>query len=477
MSELLRPDLCIIGGGSAGLTVAAAAVQFGASVVLIERGRMGGDCLNYGCVPSKALLAAAKHAQAMRGAGMFGIEPVEPKIDFAALHDRVHGVIAAIAPNDSVERFTALGVRVIEGDARFLDKRTVIVGDVQVKARRFIVATGSSPAIPDIPGLSETPYLTNETIFELSEPVRHLIVLGAGPVGLELAQAYRRLGAHVTVIDRSRPLARMDEEAARIVQRRLEDERIVIHKDATATRVEPTAGGVRVHFEKRGETKNEAMDIEGSHLLVATGRKPNIEGLDLDKAKIRTTDQGIRVNKRMKTRNGRVYAIGDVIGPPQFTHLASHQAEIVLRNAVFRLHPSLDLTRIPRTLYTDPELAEIGLTEEEARKHTGMRILRWPYADNDRAQAEGETAGFIKLFVDRHGGILGCVIVGANAGDLIGFWALAIAKNAKIGDIAGLVFPYPTVSELAKRAAITYYQPLLRKPYLRRIAAWLRKLG
>jgi len=473
MSELLRPDLCIIGGGSAGLTVAAAAVQFGASVVLIERGRMGGDCLNYGCVPSKALLAAAKSAQSMRDARRFGIEPVEPKIDFAALHDRIHGVIAAIAPNDSVERFTALGVRVIQGEARFLDKRTVDAGDVQVKARRFIVATGSSPAIPDIPGLATTPYLTNETIFELTEPVRHLIVLGAGPVGLELAQAYRRLGAHVTVIDRSRPLAHMDEEAARLVQRRLEDERIVIHRDAAVTKVEPTGGGVKVHFEKRGET----MDIEGSHLLVATGRKPNIESLDLSKAKIRTTEQGIRVNKRMKTRNGRVYAIGDVTGPPQFTHLASHHAEIVLRNAVFRLRPSLDLTKIPRTLYTDPELAEIGLTEEEARKHTGMRILRWPYADNDRAQAEGETEGFLKLFVDRHGGILGCVIVGANAGELIGFWSLAIAKNAKIGDIAGIVFPYPTVSELAKRAAITYYQPLLRKPYLRRIAAWLRKLG
>ncbi|MFD0988160.1 dihydrolipoyl dehydrogenase family protein [Methyloligella solikamskensis] len=473
MSELLRPDLCIIGGGSAGLTVAAAAAQFGVPVVLIERGPMGGDCLNSGCVPSKSLLAAGKRAQAMRDAGLFGIEPVEPKIDYAALHDRIHGVITAIAPNDSVERFTALGVRVIQDEARFIDKRTVQAGDIKIKARRFIIATGSSPAVPDIPGLSTTPYLTNESIFELTEKVSHLIVLGAGPVGLELAQAYRRLGAHVTVLDRARPLSQMDEEAARVVQRSLEDERIVIHSEASVAKVESAGSGVKVHFEKGGE----AMDIEGSHLLVATGRKPNIESLDLKKAKIRTTDQGIKVNKRLKTRNGRVYAIGDVTGPPQFTHMASHHAELVLRNAVFRLRPSLDLTKVPRTLYTDPEVAEIGLTEEQARKHSGMRILRWPYADNDRAQAEGETEGFIKVFTDRNGYILGCVIAGAEAGELIAFWALAIARNSKVGDVAGLIFPYPTLSELAKRAAITYYRPLLRKPYLQRIAAWLRKLG
>ncbi|XSG81637.1 MAG: dihydrolipoyl dehydrogenase family protein [Methyloligella sp. ZOD6] len=474
MSELLRPDLCIIGGGSAGLTVAAAAAQFGVPVVLIERDRMGGDCLNYGCVPSKTLLAAGKRAQAMRQADLFGIEAVEPKIDFAALHDHIHGVIASIAPNDSVERFTALGVHVIQAEARFVDKRTVEAGDVRIKARRFVVATGSSPAVPDIPGLSATPYLTNETIFELTEPVSHLVVLGAGPVGMELAQAYRRLGAQVTVLDRGRPLSQLDEEAARVVERRLEDEGIVIHADANVTKVETAGSGVKVRFEKHGE----AMDVEGSHLLVATGRKPNIESLDLKKAKIRATDRGIRVNKRLKTRNGRVYAIGDVTGPPQFTHLASHHAELVLRNALFRLRPALDLTRVPRTLYTDPEVAETGLTEEEARKkYSGMRILRWPYADNDRAQTESEAEGFIKVFTDRRGLILGCVIAGANAGELIGLWVFAIAKGAKIGDIARLVLPYPTLSELAKRAAITYYQPLMRKPYLRRIAAWLRKLG
>lgn len=474
MSDQLRPDLCIIGGGSAGLTVAAAAAQFGVPVVLIESGRMGGDCLNYGCVPSKTLLAAGKRAQAMRDAGTFGIEPVQPKIDFAALHDRIHGVIATIAVNDSVERFTALGVRVIQEEARFVDKRTVQAGGITVKARRFIVATGSSPAIPDIPGLANTPYLTNETIFELSEPVAHLIVLGAGPVGLELAQAYRRLGAEVTILDRGSPLSQMDEEAKRLVQRRLEEEGIVIHADSEVTKVARDGAGVTLRYRTHGETAT----IEGSHLLIATGRKPNVESLDLGKAKIRLHERGIKVNKRMRTRNRRVYAIGDVTGPPQFTHLASHHAELVVRNALFRLRPGLDLTKVPRTLYTDPEVAEIGLSETEAlRKHAGMRILRWPYADNDRAQAEAETEGFIKLFVDRKGGILGCVITGAHAGELIGFWALAMAKGAKASDVAGLVFAYPTLSELAKRAAIAYYKPLLKKPYLRRIAAWLRKLG
>ncbi|MEG6508505.1 FAD-dependent oxidoreductase [Methyloligella sp. 2.7D] len=475
MNEVLRPDLCVIGAGSGGLSVAAGAAAFGVSVVLIERGRMGGDCLNYGCVPSKALLSAAKLAEGMRQGSTFGISPNHPHVDFGRLHDYIHSVIADIAPNDSAARFTGLGVTVIQGEARFTNKRTVEAGEQIIKARRFIIATGSSPKVPEIPGLDTVPYLTNETIFDLTEKVSHLIVLGAGPVGLELGQAYRRLGAEVTIVDQGKPLAKSDPEAARVVIEALKGEGIAFH---TAAKVENVALGARGLTVTVANT-DDSQEITGSHLLVATGRKPNVEGLGLDKARIRHDETGIKVNRRLKTRNGRVYAIGDVTGPPQFTHMASHHAELVVKNALFRLRPKLDLSAVPRSLYTDPELAEIGLTESEARKQYGgrIRILRWPYADNDRAQAEHKTAGFIKVITSEKGSILGCVIVGADAGELIGLWILAIAKALKIGDIAGLILPYPTLSELAKRAAITYYQPLLRKPYLRRIAGFLRKFG
>jgi len=474
MEEVLTPDLCVIGAGSGGLSVAAAAAQFGVPVVLIEKGRMGGDCLNYGCVPSKALLAAGKRAEAVRTASNFGIDVIEAQIDHRGVHDHVHGVIAAIAPNDSIERMTGLGVRVIQASASFLDKLTVEAGRVLVRARRFVIATGSMPTIPPIPGLDEVPYFTNETIFDVSERIQHLIVLGGGPVGLELAQAHRMLGSHVTVFDTANFLAFEDQDAVAVLIKRLADTQVVLHPNTRVERVERSVQGISVHFMENGEP----VILKGTHLLVATGRKPNLKSLSLERAGVTYTDDGIKVNEQLKTTNRRIYAMGDVVGGPQFTHLANYHAGIVIRNALFRLKPDASAVNIPRVIYTVPELAQIGMTDAEARKrYRRIRIYRWPYADNDRAQCERETEGFIKVVTRPDGTILGCTIVGAEAGELLQLWVVAMAKDIKLGDITSFVLPYPTLSELSKRVAYTYYLPTLTRGWLRSIIGLLRRFG
>jgi pyruvate/2-oxoglutarate dehydrogenase complex dihydrolipoamide dehydrogenase (E3) component len=476
MAERLTPDICVIGAGSGGLSVAAAAAAFGVPVVLIERGKMGGDCLNYGCVPSKALLAAAKRAHALDGAERYGVKMQRAKIEFLDAHAHVEGVIRAIAPNDSKERFTGLGVHVIAGNAKFKDRRTVVVGGYEIRARRFVVATGSSPSAPPIPGLKETQYLTNETIFELTQCPKHLVIIGGGPIGLELAQAHRRLGAEVTVLEAAKPLAKDDPECAAVVLDSLARDGVTIRAGVKIARVERLRGrGARVVLE--GERGEEA--IEGSHLLVATGRKANVEGLDLDAGRIRYEPRGIRVNKRLRTSNRRVYAIGDaVLGGLQFTHVANYHAGLVIRNALFRLPVNANSGTIPWVTYTDPELAHVGLTEEAARvRHKTIRVLRWPYHENDRAQAEGETEGHIKLVTDKGGRILGATIVGAHAGELITTWTLAVNQRMKVGAFLGTVIPYPTLAEIGKRAAVTYYTPSLTSPWTRRIIGFLRRFG
>ena len=474
MEEVLHPDLCVIGAGSGGLSVAAAAAQLGVPVVLIEKGRMGGDCLNYGCVPSKALLAAAKRAEAVRAAAPFGVDVIEAQIDHARVHDHVHGVIAAIAPNDSVERFTGLGVRVIQATASFLDKNTVEAGRVLVRARRFVVATGSRPIIPPIPGLDEVRYFTNETIFDVNERIQHLIVLGGGPIGVELAQAHKMLGSHVTMIDTASFLGHEDAEATQVLLKRLEGAQVMLRPGTRVERVERSVQGVAVHIGKQGETEI----IKGTHLLVATGRRPNVKSLHLERAGVAYDENGIKVNQHLKTTNRRIYAIGDVIGGAQFTHLANYHAAIVIRNALFRLRPKVSAAAIPRVIYTEPELAQVGMTEAEARKRRrSIRILRWPFADNDRAQAERATDGFIKVITKKNGEILGCTIVGASAGELIQLWVVAIDKGMKVGDLTSFVLPYPTLSEISKRVAFTYYQPTLTKRWLRSMISLLRRFG
>ena len=397
------------------------------------------------------------------------------EVAYGDVHRHVHEVIAAIAPKDSKERFTGLGVRVIEGTARFKDKRTVVVGDeVEIRARRFVMATGSSPAVPPIPGLADTPHLTNETVFDLTIRPEHLLVIGAGPIGLELAQAFRRLGAKVTVVEAAQPLAREDPECAAIVLDALAREGIDIRAGAEVVRVEAAAAGVKLVV----RTGDGEQAIEGSHLLVAIGRRANAAGLDLENAAIRYDGGGIKVDKGLKTTNKRVYAIGDVAGGAQFTHAANYHAGLVIRNALFRLRVESDDGMIPRVTFTDPELAQIGLSEAEVRRRRlGFHVLRWPYHENDRAQAERETLGHIKVLTDRKGRILGATIVGAAAGELITTWTLAISQGLNIRALTGIVVPYPTLAEVGKRAAITYFTPGLTSPWVRRIIALLRRFG
>jgi len=475
MAETLKPDICVIGGGSGGLSIAAAAAAFGVPVVLIERHKMGGDCLNTGCVPSKSLLAAGRRAAIMRSAGAFGVTASSIDVDFGKVHDHVQRVIAAIAPTDSVERFAGLGVRVIKGHAKFKDRRTVVVGDVEIRARRVVIATGSTPALPPIPGLDEGPYLTNESVFDLTERPDRLIVIGAGPIGLEMAQAFRRLGSEVTVLEAATPLVKDDPECAAVVLDQLEREGVVIRSGVKVVRVKHASGSVSVTFEDAGGEQT----IEGRYLLVATGRKPTTDGLDLDAAGITYDRTGIVVNKRLKTVNRRVYVIGDAAaGQLQFTHAANYHAGLVIRNALFRLPVKVNNDAVPWVTFTEPELAQTGLSEAQARaRGIKMRILRWPYHDNDRAQAERETHGHIKVITTVKGKILGATIVGAQAGELIAMWTLAIVQGLNIRSLTGIVLPYPTLSEIGKRAAIDYFTPSLTGPWVRRIIAWLRIFG
>jgi pyruvate/2-oxoglutarate dehydrogenase complex dihydrolipoamide dehydrogenase (E3) component len=474
MAEKLTPDICVIGAGSGGLSVAAAAAAFGVPVVLIEKAKMGGDCLNYGCVPSKALLAAAKRAELVRKATCFGVGLQRPAIEFDKVHDHVHGVIAAIAPNDSKERFTGLGVRVIEGAARFNDARTVVVGDIEITARRFVIAAGSSPALPSIPGLAETPHLTNETVFDLRAGPRHLIVIGAGPIGLELAQAFCRLGADVTVLEAAQPLAKDDPECAAIVLDQLAREGVTIRTGVKIARVRQQGDEVEVVLAKPDGEET----IAGSHLLVAAGRRPNLEELGLDAAGIKHERGGIVVDNRLRTTNRKVFAIGDIAGGPQFTHVANYHAGLVIRQALFRLPVKVDDRAIPWVTFTDPELAQVGLVEAEAQRHGhAVRVLRWPYHENDRAQTERDTRGHIKVITDKKGKILGATIVGPHAGELITTWTLAINQRLNIRALAAIVVPYPTLSEVGKRAAITYFTPSLTSGWVRRMVRWLRRLG
>ncbi|MEI5679920.1 MULTISPECIES: dihydrolipoyl dehydrogenase family protein [unclassified Mesorhizobium] len=475
MTKTLTPDICVIGAGSGGLSVAAAAAAFGVHVVLIEKGKMGGDCLNYGCVPSKALIAAAKQAHAMRGGAKFGIAPTEPEIDFEAVHRHIHEVIASIAPNDSVGRFAALGVHVIQAEARFRDARTVIAGDAEIRARRFVVATGSSPLIPQIPGLDSISYLTNETVFDLTQRPAHLVILGGGPIGMELAQAYRRLGSDVTVIEAERALGKEDPEISAIALAQIRAEGVDIREGAKLARVESLGeDGVRLFL----ETAAGAKKIDGPHLLLAAGRSANVSGLDLDKAGILFDQKGIKVDDTLRSSNRRVYAVGDVAGSLQFTHVANYHAGLVIRALLFRLSARENLDIIPRVTFTDPEIAHVGLSEAEAaKKQKTIRVLRWPYAENDRAQAERKTHGHIKLVTDARGKILGVSIVGSGAGEMINFWALALSKKLDVRDIARFVAPYPTMGEIGKRAAITYFTPTTRKKLVRRLVAFLRHFG
>lgn len=472
--DLINTDICVIGAGAAGLSVAATAGLLGVPVVLVERGRMGGDCLNSGCVSSKALIAAARAAHDMREAGRFGLKVSPPLVERKRLLAHVRGVIDGIAPTDSVARYRALGVEVIEASARFVDARTIEAGGKRVRARRFVIATGAGPAVPPIPGLADVPYLTNETVFGLEETPRRLVIIGGGPIGVELAQAHRRLGSEVTVIEAERVLGREEPELADVARTALLREGVRLVEGAKVLRVQPVTSGLTLDLAGAGVPEM----LNASHLLVATGRRPRLDGLGLEAAGVAYDGRGIAVDSGLRTSNRRIYAIGDCAGGPQFTHVAGYQAGLVIRSAIFRAPVRVDTTAIPRVTYCDPEIAAVGLSEAQARAaHKGVLVYRWPFAEVDRAHAERNTAGLIKIVTDRKGRILGAGIAGPHAGELIAPWTLALKKGFKIADMADVVMPYPTLSEISRRVAVQSYAAQLRNPWVGRLIRVLRLLG
>jgi pyruvate/2-oxoglutarate dehydrogenase complex dihydrolipoamide dehydrogenase (E3) component len=390
------------------------------------------------------------------------------------VHQHIHSVIGAIAPNDSVERFEGLGVKVIQAGASFIDEKTVQAGDVQVQAKYFVVATGSSAFVPPIEGVNDVPYYTNENIFDNKEQVDHLIVIGGGPIGIELAQAHRRLGATVTVIEVAKFLAKDDPELTSIVINHLRGEGITLHDQVSDLKIEKVVQGIGVSYQYGGDTAY----TNGSHLLVATGRKANVDGLNLEAAGIKYSPRGIEVDARLRSSNKRVFAIGDVAGPYQFTHMAAYQAGIIIRNILFKMPAKVDYSAVPWVTYTDPELAHVGLSEADAKAlGKAVRILKWSFAENDRAQAEKRTEGLVKVVVSPKGHILGASIVGLHAGELIQPWILAISQKMKIGSMASMIAPYPTLAEVNKRIAGSFYTEKLfsagTKKLVRFLMRWL----
>lgn len=477
---MAEADLLVIGAGAAGLSVAAGAAQLGARVVLIERAAMGGECLNAGCVPSKALLAVARRVAMAREAGRFGLR-TDGEIDLAAVMAALRRAVAEIAPNDSAHRYRALGARVVSGEARFAGRDRVAVGEETIAARRIVIAAGTRPAIPPIPGLDRVVFLTNETLWSLDAIPRHLIVLGAGAMGLEMAQAFARLGAPVTVLEAGRALAREDSELVAGLLLALRQEGVVVREDVRPLRVEPEGAGVAMVLAAGGEREERLV---GSHLLLATGRVPNLEALALEHAGVETTPQGIRVDRGLRSvSNRRVFAAGDIadirgVGPQRFTHAASHHAGVILRRALFRLPAQVAAETIPRCLHTDPELAAVGLTEAEARARgiADLAILRWPIAETDRAATDGVRHGLVKIIATPRGRVLGASVLAPHAGQMIGLLALAIRRRVPLATLADLVLPYPTYAEGVKRAAGGFLAPRLFSPATRRLVRLLLRL-
>ena len=442
-------DVIVIGAGSAGLTAAGGCARLGLRVALIERGRMGGECLNTGCVPSKALLAAAS--------------------DFATARANIRRAIETIAPHDSAERFAAWGVEVIRGTATLAGPRSVDVDGRTLEAPRIVLAVGSKPVLPPIAGLAQIPYLTNETLFDLTELPAHLLILGGGPIGIEMAQAFRRLGAAVTVIESGRALAREEPEAAAVILGVLRAQGVVVHEHASVQRVTANAEGICLAFES-------GQSLTGSHLLVAAGRRADLDALRLDAAGVRTHDGAITVDRRCRTSNRRIFAIGDCSDGPKFTHAAGHAGSIVVMNIGFGLPARTRFELMPSVTYTKPELARIGATEQQARaSRRDVRTLTQPFADNDRAVTEDETDGFAKL-VRAGRRIAGVTIVGAGAGELLLPWSLAMGGSTSLWALSGATIAYPTRSEITKALAFAAYEPAIFGKWPRRWAKLLSRL-
>lgn len=465
-------DIVVIGAGAAGLSVTAIAAQLRQNVLLIERHRMGGDCLNTGCVPSKALLAASRRMRAVRDAARFGIRTAAADLSWDAVRAYVQAVVADIAPTDSIARFEGLGATVRIGAARFIDPRAIQLHGARITARRFVIAAGGRAVVPAIPGLDQVPYWTHETLFDLAQQPAHLLILGGGPIGLEMADAFSGLGCRVTVVEAGQIAAAEDPELVAGLRSALALRGVTIREQARVTHVRP--GPVLILAD--------GSQIAGSHLLVAAGRRPNLEDLGLEAGGIAVGPDGIAVDAGLRSlTNRRVFAAGDIaapasIGPRNFTHVASHHAGIVLRRMLFRLPGRVNYAALPRVIYTDPELAQTGMTESAARA-AGLkpRVLRWSLADNDRARADGDRAGLVKLVLDGRR-IIGAGILAPGAGEMISLWSLAIARGIPVSALADLMVPYPTRSEAGKRAAASVFAPMLFAPRTRSLVRALSRL-
>lgn len=470
----LKADLIVIGGGSGGLSAAAGAAMFGLNVILYEKAEMGGDCLNYGCVPSKALLTAAKYAQSAREGGKFGVTTSAPRVDWEAVKAHVQGAIDTIAPVDSVERFEGLGVTVIKEHAQFKDKKTIVSATTVATARRIIVATGSTAFIPPIPGLSETPYITNESVFSLPQQPEHLVILGGGPIGLEMAQAFTRLGSKVTVIEMGRALAKSDADHAAIAIDALREEGVVILEGHKAVKVSGTEGDVTVET----ENADGVHSVRGSHLLVAVGRRAVMDGLELEAGGVDYDRGGVQVSDKLRSvSNPRVWALGDVAGKGQFTHLAGWHASVFARRAFFKQNSKASDLPLPAVTYVSPEVAQVGLTEAEARAQYGDSVTTsaFPFHENDRAIAEGKTLGEAKLII-RKGKILGASVVGDGAGDIIQIVGYGMSNKLGVQSLTNFISPYPTRAEVVKRAASAHFTPTVFGKNGKRLVGLLQRI-
>jgi len=477
MADIIKPDLCILGAGAPGIALATAARSYGASVVLIDLG-VEGDSLRSGAVPAAALAAAAAQAHGARNAAAFGISNGDPKVAFRGVHEFIQSTLAAIAPRDAIQRLRALGIEVIVSPAAFIDKRTIKAGDTLIRARRFVIATGSSPTVPPIKNLGDVPYFTTDTIFANTYKLSHLVILGGGAVGLQFAQSYRRLGCDVTVVETGAALAEVDAEIAAIALRQLREEGVVVHEQTTTTEMVARGQGIGVIVRREDGT---TTTLDASHILLALDHTPNFGGLALDKAGIRfdkVRDDRLMLRSRLLTSNRRVHVIGEAAGSPPSLPAARHDARIVLESALFNRTVKRAASDIPVTIFTDPQLAQIGLTEQQARLRfkTAYTVIRASFAENDRAIATRRTAGAAKVITDRTGAILGAAIAGPEAGELIAFFGLAMKAGTRLPELADVVTPYPSFAGIIELLVEAWRQQVGPEPWRQRRLALVRRL-
>jgi len=439
-------DVIVIGGGSAGLTASVFGGEMGKKVALIERERIGGDCTWSGCMPSKALLKVAKVAHSVRTAHAFGMSATEPTVDMKAVRDHIRAIIAEVYQHETPEVIARRGVETIIGEARFLGTNTIQVNDRQLSAKKFVIATGGRAAVPPLPGLRDVPFKTNADLFENDRLPRHLLIIGAGPIGIEMAQAYVRLGAQVTVVG-DQVMPRDEPEAVEVIRRVLTREGVTI-LESRVTEVRKAGDEITLVL-KNGQ------EVCGDMLLVAVGRVPNIEALDLDKAGVQSTKQGIPVNDHLQTNLPHIYAVGDVTTGPKFTHYAGFQGSIAGRNMLLPVGKGKGHEEIlPWVTFTEPEVAHVGMTEAQAREKHGaaVKVFLFPMGEGDRAVTEGDTDGFIKLVYKGSSELLGATVVAERAGEMITEYTLVIAKKMSARGLISVMHPYPTYSDIVKKA-------------------------